>query len=455
MMFNPNSLRLRLFYLILLPLIAVAMVLGAWYFLQTRDKAHDAFDRTLLSAAVAIARDVAFSEGDAMQSSTHELIGDNAGGKIFYHVTGPNGDYITGYGYPPPLTTASKTDDNSIYFYDTTYRGEPVRMIAIQGHNGNSAIRGLASIKVWQYLTDREQFVREPTIRAVAILLIMLLALALTVWVGVKTGLSPLHDLQHAIEQRSADDLSLIKRRVPVEVKGIVSTLNRLFKQVTGYIEAHQNFISDAAHQLRNPMAATLAMAESLSDAKTEEEKLDRLQALLKSARKSARITTQLLALERVSNPDLIAQTEIFDLNQLVKEEAAEFGYKVLKVGLNFEFNMSAQALMVNADMVLIAEAIKNLLDNALVHGGKEMTFVRVSTEATTTTHCVNVCNDGKSLTAEDEKMIFARFRQLESGEGSGLGLPIVEKIMQRSNGQVKLNHVAKGVSISLHFPKY
>lgn len=452
---RPNSLRLRLLYLILLPLIVVALGLGVWYFLQTREKARDAFDRILVSAAVAIARDVAFSGGDALQPNTQKIIADSARGRIYYHVTGPNGDYVTGYGYPPIATEVSRSDDNSIYFYDTSYRGEPVRMVAIQNQDAG-AIQGLASIKVWQYLSDRERFVREPTLRALAILVVMLVALAMTVWVGVRVGLYPLYDLQNAIEQRSPDDLSLIKRRVPSEVKGIVSTLNHLFKQVTQHISAHQNFISDAAHQLRNPMAATLAMAESLADAKSEGERSERLTALIKSARKSARTTTQLLALERISNPHFASNSECFDINELIKEEAAEFGYKVLKAGLDFELDLSEQALMIQADPVLVAEALKNLLDNALLHGGQSMTLIKISSKAARQAdanyYVVSVFDDGKTLTSEQAQTIFNRFKQLDSGQGSGLGLSIVEEIMHRSNGKVTVDEVSQGTSISLYF---
>ena len=85
---------------------------------------------------------------------------------------------------------------------------------------------------------------------------ILLATLAIVVWFGVARGLRPLLDLQGAIDLRSPDDLSEIKRPVPVEVQGVVKTLNRLFGQVENSINAYQVFISEAAHQLRNPAAA-------------------------------------------------------------------------------------------------------------------------------------------------------------------------------------------------------
>ena len=105
------SLRLRLFALILIPLVLMAILLGIWRIQVAQRTSEELFDRTLLSAALAISRDVAVSGGDLLSFSTRDMVRDASGGEVFYHATGPGGSYMTGYAYPP-LSTGSKEGQN-------------------------------------------------------------------------------------------------------------------------------------------------------------------------------------------------------------------------------------------------------------------------------------------------------------------------------------------------------
>ncbi|MGA1760173.1 MAG: sensor histidine kinase N-terminal domain-containing protein, partial [Paracoccaceae bacterium] len=73
---GPHTLRFRLFVLILTPLLIVSLFLGYWRFSVAQDTANELFDRGLLSTALAISRDVASSEGDALSPSTRNLLTD-------------------------------------------------------------------------------------------------------------------------------------------------------------------------------------------------------------------------------------------------------------------------------------------------------------------------------------------------------------------------------------------
>ena len=79
---------------------------------------------------------------------------------------------------------------------------------------------------------------------------------------GVRLGLRPLKSLEEAISQRSGSDLRPIKREVPNEVTHIVQRLNELFEEVTKSQSKQERFISNAAHQLRNPIAGIHSLGE-------------------------------------------------------------------------------------------------------------------------------------------------------------------------------------------------
>jgi len=71
------------------PLLIISLIAGAWQFHNTTLRAESIFDKGLLSAAIAISRDVALSDGDAISPSTRRLLADTSGGTIFYHVFAP------------------------------------------------------------------------------------------------------------------------------------------------------------------------------------------------------------------------------------------------------------------------------------------------------------------------------------------------------------------------------
>jgi len=212
-------------------------------------------------------------------------------------------------------------------------------------------------------------------------------------------------DLENAIATRSPNDLSPIKRAIPAEAQGIVATLNRLFEQVAKSLTAHQSFISDASHQLRNPAAAVLSMAEAVRDAGSDEAREQRL--------------NQLVSLRQGS---WSVKRELIELNDLSKALCADAAVPILSQGIDFTFCPCDEELKLHADKVFVSEAIKNLIDNALKHGGESLSAIKVKTSMAGGHACITVENDGVSLNPEDQEAAFSRFGQVEPSSGSGLG---------------------------------
>lgn len=444
------SLRLRLFLVILPPLLVVSVLLGLWRYEVAQQTSEDLFDRSLLAAALAISRDITISDGDALSPSTRNFISDAGGGEIFYHVTGPGGYYVTGYAYPPRAAEIPVRDEPSYYVAD--YRGEEMRVLRMVESRTIDNLSGDTIVTVWQRASDRQTFARELALRAFALVAGLMAALALVIWFGVQIGLRPLNDLQEAIQQRSPDDLGRIRRPVPEEVAGVVSTLNRLLGQMRDSIETHQAFISDAAHQLRNPTAALLALAETLPDVRDETERNARQNELIAAARASARLTDQLLQLERLRYGNTGPVTR-FDLNQIVKEVCEAMVPAALTRDLDFTLDRFDGPLMMDGDPVLIGEALTNLVENALRHGGDGMTQITVRTKRTENMIAVMVEDDGIGIPLDQADTAFRRFSQLRNGEGTGLGLAFVQQVVSRHNARVRLVEVGKGTLVRLDLP--
>ena len=445
------SLRARLFLLILTPLLVLSILLGLWRFEVAQRTSEDLFDRSLLAAALAISRDVAISGGDALSPGTRDFLSDAGGGELFYHVTGPGGIYVTGYASPP--VSGERAADAGLRYTVAEYRGEPVRVLRMSEATTIGNLTGDTVVTVWQRESDRRAFAAALAQRAAALIASLMVALALVVWFGVKIGLRPLNDLQDAIRHRSPDDLGDIRRPVPAEVSGIVATLNRLFRQVRRSIEDHQAFISDAAHQLRNPASALLSLAEVLPGVRDPEERRLRERELIAAARKSARLAVQLLSLERLRYDDAPVLERI-DLNEVAAEVCREFAPVILEQDVRFDFDPYDGALPVAGDAVLIGEAVTNLLENALTHGGADLTSIVVTTSADGGDAVLTVTDDGLGIPADKAETAFQRFGQLRDGEGSGLGLSIVRDILRRHDGDARLLPRDTGTAVRLTLPR-
>lgn len=435
-----GSLRLRLLALILLPLAVISLFAMLWRYSEARTTAQEIFDRNLLLMGFAVARDVALSGGDTLAPSTQAVFKDASGGDVFYHVYGPDGSFVTGYSSPPTTSLSSPSSDEPIQQYDATHQGVPVRVARLFEETSVDGIDGNTVVTVWQRLDQRDAFVQQTGRRAIAVVLLLLGSVAMLVLFGVGIGLRPLNELEDAIQKRSGADLSPILRQVPEETKGIVARLNSLFAKVTEAQEAQQRFVSLAAHQLRNPVAAIHTMAEATQNAQTLQESKSRADTLVEGTRNAVRLTNQLLSFERVKGG--IPKFDVVDLSELLQSVAQTIAPKASRAGIDLEIVMENGPLSCHGDQTLLREALINLVENALLHGGKNISYIRVSVEKTASEIWLTVENDGNAIDPSDRQRIFDRFSQASHDTGAGLGLSIASEIAKLHSGALELDNL-------------
>ncbi len=447
------SLRVRLLLIILGPLLLIALAIGVWQVNNARQTASDVFDRGLLTTALAIAADVALSDGDAISPETRDRLSDTSGGPVFYHVYAPDGVFVTGYATPPVPSDGRPQTDQETQFFNGVFHGRNVRVLRMQDISTIDGISGVFTYTVWQDVDVRNAFVRDLSMRTFIVIFALTGTVATVIWFGVNLGLRPLLDLEDAISARSSSDLRPIQRTVPIETRGLVSRLNSLFAQMESAMQARQEFISNAAHQLRNPIAGVLAMAEAVKSAPTPEATKERAEELLSSARHAKDLANQLLTLERIqAAPSDLAPRPV-DLNSIVSEVAASYAAEASKDDIAVTAHPTDAPAHIVADAVMVREAITNLADNALRHGGKELSRVDISVSRENGSVRVDVTDDGQGVADEDVPIVLSRFGQAKPGTGSGLGLSIAEAVADRHGGRLDLNTESDGLTVSLEFP--
>lgn len=447
------SLRLRLFVIILLPLMLIGVVLGMWRIDEARKTTEGLYDRNLVFTAVAIARDISLIDGDALSRETEVLLSNAAGGPIRYHVYAPDGVFVTGYARPPiPIGAVPKSDQPFAHF-DAVYRDEQVRVLRLWDVSKVDGLSGIFTITVWQEQSIRQRFVRALAMRAITLIVALIGTVAVALWFGVNLGLKPLLDLEDAISQRSPKDLTPIRRKVPQETRGIVEQLNQLIGKLDVTIEGQNNFISDAAHQLRNPLAGIHALAESILTAKSLPIAKSRANDLIGATQHASKLANRLLRLERIQAQSLNDNYEKVDLAALVLTIVQEFKPTMHSHGVTLTLDAVSTPAIVIGDAVMLGEAITNLLDNALAHGGSGLSTVTVNLSAENDNAVLRVTDNGVGVAAADIPKVMARFGQADPGEGSGLGLPIAEAVASRHGGSLKLVPQSGGLSVCLSLP--
>ena len=446
------SLRMRLTLIVLMPLMAVAAIAGTWQLNNARRTAADVFNRSLLSAALAVETDVAISGGDALSPDTREILKDTSGGPVFYHVFGPDGVIVAGYATPPVGIPRSPAEVAGPTYFDAVYRGRDVSGVRVQSLTEIEGFSGIFTTTVWQEKTVRNAFVRDLVTRSFITIAGLIASVALIVWFGIRLGLRPLLDLQNAIEARSGDELSPIRRPVPEEVRGVVEKLNDLFLQVSRSMTAQSEFISNAAHQLRNPIAGVLALAEAVKSAPNHEEVQSRASDLLVAARETADLTNKLLAIERAKAISPSQFHEHVDLEAELRGWLP--GFRAI-VGEDVELSLQIENLPsgVKCDPTMLREALANLIDNAAKHGGSGMQTVDLLATHHGEFFELTVSDDGQGIPPDQVARASERFAQVTASSGSGLGLTIAEAIAAGHGGSLSIATRERGLRVTLRLP--
>ena len=437
-----TSLRLRLLILILVPLFLAAAMGVAWQYRKSAQLAEDVFDQKLSIMALAIYRDLLVTNGERLSPATKALFEEAADSRFFYHVRGPDGGFITGYSPPPLRPLDRKLALNTPTLFTSVHRGQPVQVVQLMERAKIDGLEGLVQVSVWQDLQQRQTLANNLALQSGLTALLLITTVCLVVVFGIRLGLQPLSSVEQAISVRSSTDLRPIRRDVPVEVRHIVRRLNKLFSDVTEEQASRDRFISNAAHQLRNPIAAIQSLAEVAQDAPDLAEAKQRNQELVEASRTLARLTEQLLSYERLRNSPLHKQMQPFD--PFIADILSAAASKIVESSVELSFSGKCGTAAVEIDTVLVEQVVLNIIDNALVHGGDRLTTITVTTRKDRDYIYLSVCNNGVPIPLSARRHLFERFEQGQpsagrSPTGTGLGLAIVKEICTLHDADISL----------------
>ena len=456
-----SSLRWRLLWNLGVLLIVLMLASGLSAYWNGREAADTAYDRTLLASARTIAAGLSQRDGGLSADVPYvalDTFAYDSAGRIYYQVNDIHQQLISGYeNLPAPPPGTPRTDDYPALasFYSGRYLGQDVRVVSLLKPVSEPNMNGMAEIRVAETEEARVRMAR--SLMADTLLRLGLLGVGalVLVWFTVSAALRPLERLRRAVEERQPDDLrELPLVQVQRELRPLVSALNHFTERLRLQFERQSQFIADAAHELRTPLAALKAQVElGLRDSEPAVWRKT-LESAAQGTDRLTHLANQLLSLARIENGARAMSeggAQLLDLSQLARELGMAMA--PLAHGRGIALALEAdQPVWLRGDPVLLNELLSNLVDNALAHtpsGGN--VILRVSAPG-----ILEVEDDGPGIPEAERERVFERFYRSHShgsGSGSGLGLAIVGEVCRAHLAQISLHDGAQaGLKVRVSF---
>lgn len=436
-----KSLRRQLLLILLTPLVLIFAIGSLISYHASAQTANEAFDRTLLGAARAIAERIILEDGMPrldLPAAAFEMLQTDLQDRIFYRVMAPDGSLVSGYEDLPQPPADLSTDTPQ--FSDSSYRGEPIRLVATvrQLYNPSAApylivqvAETTASRRDLQWRSLRDTLVKE---------LVLIAGAALAISFGVSWTLRPLRQLQQAMQERTDHDLTPVPdASLPTEIQPLAQTLNLQVHRQQTMLDQQRSFLSNASHQLKTPLAVARVKADLALRSEHPEVWKHALTDLNARIEGVSRVVGQLLMLARSEAATPLGREPV-DLVQLAQDTTFDWIEIALSRNIDLGFDSDVQQAWILGHPLLLREALANLIHNALEYSGAG-SHVTVGVTRAADTITLTVDDNGPGIAADPPDLrqkIFERFtRGGHGGQGCGLGLAIVRDIVVLHQGQI------------------
>ena len=246
------------------------------------------------------------------------------------------------------------------------------------------------------------------------------------------------------------------------ELDRLSLTINRLLDDVAVHVERQHQFVADAAHELRGPLAAIQNSLEVASAKnRSPENYRSTLEDVLDQTRQLSKLANDLLLLAEAEADANVAPSEQADLDAVVRQTVAMFTGVAEERSIRLLVRSPA-GLKIPGDPQQLRQLTSNLVDNALrfTPAGGSVTLT-VARDPAAHEACLTVADTGRGIEAVHLRNVFERFFQADAGRdrgnmrrGGGLGLAICRSIAERPEGRIGITRrVGQGTQVAVHLP--
>jgi signal transduction histidine kinase len=311
-------------------------------------------------------------------------------------------------------------------------------------------------VQAAQRASERESLASSTASALIVPALAMLAAMAGLLTLALRRALSPLSHAAGEVTTRSVEALDPIPLDShPPELHLLVSAINDLMARLGSALALQRQFLADAAHELRTPIAALRLQLQLLERAGNAAQREDAISELAAGIARAQHLVEQLLQLSRLGPDAPSLQRQPVALAELVKGAVAHFSARAEQQGIDLGAVADTHPV-VEADVQQLTILVNNLVDNALRHtpaSGK----VDVLAGRHNGRSCLRVTDTGPGIPATERERVFDRFYRTPGTPvpGSGLGLAIVKAVADRHGATVALEDAPRGgLQVTVSFPQ-
>jgi len=314
------------------------------------------------------------------------------------------------------------------------------------------------NLQVGQEHRVRQELAMALVTRALAPTLVGLLSTLLIMAWAVHRALQPLQRVAREVAARTPENLAPPSMGpVPDEVKPLTLALDVLLTRVQRLVDHERQFTSNAAHELRTPLAAIKAHAQVAEHAQEPAERQHALTQVARGVDRATHVVEQLLTLARLDPQRPLQGMGQVDVASVAQEVLADLAPMALAGGAEVALEGLPSSRISAGDATLLGTLLRNLVDNALAHGPRGGTVVvRVTEEEGHVVLAVEDCGPG--IPVQERALVFERFHRPAgtTAPGSGLGLSIVKRIAELHAANVTLEDRAggPGLRVVVRFPR-
>jgi two-component system OmpR family sensor kinase len=311
-------------------------------------------------------------------------------------------------------------------------------------------------VAISQPTAARDEIARGTALRSVLPLCVLIPCLMGVVVIVINYSLRPISRLTAQLDAKESGHLQQLPTDgIPKELLPFIASINRLLERIGTMFDHQRRFIADAAHELRTPITALALQAENLDHADLPPESRERLAALRSGIRRTGHLLEQLLALARYDE-DSHANDKVVALDETVKGVIADLlpmaQSRAIDLGVE-----QIESVEVRADSGGLRALVRNLVDNSLRYslggGAVNIAVRREGSQA-----LFRIEDAGPGIPETDLARIFEPFFRgsRPQGDGSGLGLSIVRRVVASHGGSIRLENIASpqtGLRITVMLP--
>ena len=435
-----SSIRRRLVFLLLMGSATLAFLL--YFVVQSvaRQAAQESQDNILAASAVSILDGVKLVDGQTdvdMPYSSLSMLDSVTDERVFYAIY-LDANLLTGY--PELIKLQTNTAMVPVFSFGTLFDVD-VRIVTVKRQIGKNEV----FVSVAQTLNGQIKVLRNISSIALGVGFGFFVLSAILAFLIAESTIKPLNRLTLSVSRRGPDELRPVSAPVPSEMVPLVNSLNNFMTRLKLSLQRSEEFIAEAAHRVRTPLAVVRTRTEILlREAKTKKSKAELLE-VLNAIDDSSRTAGQLLDHAMVSfRLDNLSEDEI-EVQFLIKDVIDRISPLYDLKGIQIKKN-SIQNCRVIGDSILLQNALHNVLDNALKYCSENDT-VTVTVKDISQNCIIEILDSGEGF-PENSALLTNRFTRGENTKGivgSGLGLTIAKDVVEAHGGNINISNTEEG----------